>query len=147
MNFEEFKQEFISWIIKNIEPICSETGFSVCPYAKRARLQEKIQFIHAERGIYGEFLEFDSDKYDIGVVWLGDFVDGIESEIEELRRDFPDLLYYISTPNSGFFTKNFTNCVFIQKREEILQKRENLKKTKYYDNWPKWYYNEIVNGQ
>lgn len=146
MTFEEFKIKFINWLIDEIEPTNKETGFPVCPYAKRARLQERIQFIHIERGIYGEFLEFDPTRYDIGVAWLGEYVDGIEDELKDLRKHNKDLLYYISTPTSGFFAQNFANCVFIQKRDDIEEKRKYLKGTTYYNNWPEWYYNEIVNG-
>jgi hypothetical protein len=147
MTFEEFKVKFIDWLVKNIEPINKETGFPVCPYAKHTRLQEKIQFIHIERGIYGEFLQFDPDTYEIGIAWLDNYtVNGIEDELNDLRKHNQDLLYYVSTPTSGFFAQNFANCVFIQKRSEIEEKREFLKKTNYYGNWPDWYYNEIVNG-
>lgn len=137
MTFEEFKETFLDWTVKNIE----EPG--VCPYAKKARLQDKIQFIDCPRGIYGEFLEFDSDRYDIGIAWLGEYTSGIDQELDDLRASNPDLYYFLSTPNSGYFAKNFTNCVFIQKKDDILEKREYLKTTGYYNNWPKWYYDEI----
>ena len=63
-------------------------------YAKKARLQDKIQFIDCPRGIYGEFLEFDSDRYDIGIAWLGDYTSGIDQELDDLRASNPDLYYF-----------------------------------------------------
>jgi hypothetical protein len=147
VTFEEFKEKFITWLIENIEPVNKETGFPICPYAKQARLKEKIQFIHIQRGIYGEFLDFNPDIYEIGIAWLDEnTIYGIEDELADLRKYNKDLLYYLSTPTSGFFAQNFSNCVFIQKRKDIDEKRKYLKNTKYYDNWPEWYYNEIVNG-
>jgi hypothetical protein len=56
----------------------------------------------------------------------------------------PDLLYFTSTRSSGHFVKNFTDCVFIQLKDDILAKRQHLKSTDYYDNWPKNYYNKIM---
>jgi hypothetical protein len=146
MMFEEFKIKFIEWLINNIEPVSKETGFAICPYAKSTRLKEKIQFIHIEQGVCEEFLKFDSDTYEIGVAWLSENINGIEGKLTDLRNQNKHLLYYLSTPTSGFFAQNFTNCVFIQKRNDIEEKREHLKNTKYYSNWPEWYYNEIVNG-
>jgi len=136
MTFEEFKIKFIEWAISEVEP-------KICPFAKKARLQDKIQFIDCPRGIYGEFLEFNPNRYDIGIAWLGDFTAGIEDELADLRKHNPDLFYFLSTTDSGYFTKNFTNCVFIQKKDDILEKRDWLKTIGYYENWPDWYYNDI----
>ena len=137
MTFTEFKQKFLDWAVENIE----KKG--VCPYAKKARLENKIQFIDCPRGVYGEFLEFDDDNYDIGVAWLGEYTSGIEHELDDLRKQNPHLLYFLSTPDSGYFAKNFTNCVLIQNKQDILEKRDYLKTTDYYNDWPEWYYNEI----
>jgi hypothetical protein len=57
----------------------------------------------------------------------------------------PDLLYFTSTRDSGHFVKNFTDCVFIQLRGDIMKKRNYLKdNTTYYDNWPDAYYTLIT---
>lgn len=144
MTFEEFKIKFINWSTKDIESVNKESGYPICPYAKRARLQKKIQFIHIKQGILDEFLEFNPAEYEIGVAWLDNSaVHGIEPKLKKLRMYNQHLLYFLSTPDSGYFIKNFTNCVFIQKKKDILEKRAYLKTTEYYNNWPAWYYNEI----
>ena len=56
----------------------------------------------------------------------------------------PDLLYFTSTRESGHFVKNFTDCVFIQLKGDIMEKRKYLKNTKYYDSWPADYYKLIT---
>lgn len=145
MTYDEFKNKFLTWAIGNIEPTRAN-GFPICPFARKARLQDRIQFINAPRGIYGEFLEFDEENYDIGIAWLGEFTSGIEDELADLRKANPHLLYFLSTTESGYFVKNFTNCVFIQKKDDIKLKRQVLLETTYYDDWPKDYFEEIMNN-
>jgi hypothetical protein len=143
MNFDEFKSEFIKWIIDKIEPV-RLNGFSICPYAKQARLLKKIQFIDASDKIYNTFLSFDDSKYEVGIAWLGETVDNTNKLLEKLNIHNQKFFYFISTPKTGYFVKNFTNCIFIQKKEDILNKRKLLFKTDYYKNWPEDYFNKIV---
>lgn len=143
MNFDEFKSQFIKWIIDNIEPV-QLNGFSVCPYAKQARLLNKIQFIDASNHCYETFLDFDESKYEVGIAWLNENTNNIDVLLNCLRENNRDFFYFLSTPETGHFVKNFTNCVFIQKKEDILTKRTLLLKTNYYKNWPKDYFNKIV---
>lgn len=146
MTFEIFKTQFLEWVQDKIEPTRGN-GYPICPFARKARLQDRIQFINAPIGIYGEFLEFDEENYDIGIAWLGDFTSGIEDELADLRKANSHLLYFLSTPQSGHFVKNFTNCVLIQKKDDIELKRQVLLDTTYYDDWPEDYYKEIMNNE
>jgi hypothetical protein len=146
MTFETFKTQFLEWVQAKIEPTRGN-GYPICPFARKARLQDRIQFINAPRGIFGEFLEFDEENYDIGIAWLGEFTSGIEHELADLKKANPHLLYFLSTPQSGHFAKNFTNCVLIQKKDDIEIKRQVLLDTTYYDDWPEDYYKEIMNNE
>ena len=55
-----------------------------------------------------------------------------------------DLLYFTSTTTSGHFAKNFTDCVFIQLRDDLVEKRKYLHTTRYYESWPLDYYKLIT---
>ena len=57
-------------------------------------------------------------------MWLGDRDDmePVEKFCEDHMNDNPDLLLYTSTRGSGHFAKNFTDCVFVQLRKDILSK-------------------------
>lgn len=146
MNFEEFTSEFLRWTEEKIEAKKSD-DWPVCPYARRARLTNKIQFIDSREDL--DTLEsFDKEKYEIGISWLSDSYDlsTVDDHLKTLSKKYPDLLYFISTPESGYFEKNFTNCVFIQLKGDILEKREYLHTTSYYDSWPRDYYHEIINS-
>ena len=144
MNFETFQMKFLEWTEKSVESKKSD-GFSVCPYAKKARLENKIQFINAMSNTIDQLQSFDKEKFEIGIAWLGDNTDmqTVEYELEIMRQKNPDLLYFTSTPNSGYFVQNFTNCVFIQLQQDIMHRRQQLHTTKYYDSWPEYYYKLI----
>ena len=123
-------------------------GFPVCPFARKARLQDKIQFLDC-RSLQSHALEqFDRQQYEIGIAWLGDItadqVSDIETICEQLAEKNPDLLYFTSTRESGHFVKNFTDCVFIQLKSDILDKRDYLYKTNYYTSWPADYFKLIT---
>ena len=145
MTFEEFCNSFLKWTEEVIEAKKAD-GFPICPFARKARLQNKIQFIDTRSNL-NQLRLFDDQVYEIGIAWLGDDIDmdTVEQSIELYRQDNPDLLYFTSSTESGLFAKNFTNCIFIQKRDDIMEKREYLHTTKYYDNWPVWYYKLITN--
>jgi len=147
MNFSDFQQEFLNWSQNNIE-VKQDSGLPVCPFARKARLQQKIQFIDA-RDDLSQLNTFDKSTYEIGIAWLGDIdnIDPVEKFCTDSMDANPDLLYFTSTRDSGHFVKNFTDCVFIQLRGDIMKKRNYLKdNTTYYDNWPDAYY-KLITGE
>lgn len=146
MTLEEFTNKFLAWTEETIEAKKLD-GFPICPYAKRARLTNKIQFIDS-RDDTASFETFDKSRYEIGICYLGDDADIslIEPVLRELKEKNPDLLYFTSTPTSGHFAQNFTKCVFIQLTGDILEKRKQLHATDYYKSWPEAYYQSIISS-
>jgi len=144
MNFQEFQNKFLEWTENEIEAKKLD-GFPICPFARKARLQNKIQFIDARDNQSNTYETFDKDQYEIGIAWVdGCDMDQVESVIEQQMQKHNDLLYFTSTTTSGHFAKNFTNCVFIQLRDDLTEKRKYLHTTKYYDSWPIDYYKLIT---
>lgn len=145
MTFEEFKEAFIEWTINEIESK-KEDGFPVCPYARKARVDNKIQFIDASEEV-SNLRNFDQENFEIGIAWIGNTdynVDTAMSLCEFYSQLNPDLLYFKSIPGSGYFTSNVSYCIFIQLKNDILEKRGQLLETKYYDSWPEEYFQEIT---
>jgi hypothetical protein len=144
MTFDDFKKKFLAWSEEKIETK-KDDGFPVCPYARFARLNNKVQFLDA-RDSLDVLHDFDDSTYEIGIAWLGDDanVDLVDSALYTYKEAHPQLLYFTSTPTSGHFAKNFTKCVFIQLRGDILEKRSQLHNTKYYESWPDFYYKMIM---
>ena len=92
MTFEQFQEQFIDWTINFIEAK-RDSGFPICPFARKARLQGKIQFIDARDLSLEKFREFDDTKYEIGIAWIeGNDVDSIPDMLEVMHKENPELL-------------------------------------------------------
>lgn len=145
MTLDEFQTKFLQFAEKQVEPL-KDDGYPVCPYAKSARIKRALQFLDGRTDIT-VMDNFDYKTFQMGIVWLGDIDDitPIEKICEEYRKKNPHLLYFTSTRQSGHFVKNFTDCVFIQRADDLLEKRKHLHdNTTYYDSWPEEYYKLIM---
>lgn len=144
MNFDDFCAKFLEWTEKEIEAKKLD-GFPICPFARKARLQDKIQFLDCTVNVQN-LRDFDKEKYEIGIAWVDsdDQLVTAQEYAKFLEQMNPDLLYFTSTPHSGAFAQNFTNCIFVQLKQDILDKREYLLTTKYYDSWTPEYFKEIT---
>ena len=61
MTFELFQERFLKWTEETIEAK-QDNGFPICPFARKARLQNKIQFINALTDVSGSLESFDKQK-------------------------------------------------------------------------------------
>lgn len=145
MTFNEFTEEFNSWSIEKIEAKKID-GFPVCPYARKARMEEKVQYIDASDDI-SLIRTFDDKNFEIGIAWLGNDDSNLKAAVNTckfLAELNPNLMYFSSTPHSGYFEKNISYCIFIQLKDDLELKRGQLMQTTYYDSWPKEYFEEIT---
>jgi|TARA_R110002050_G_scaffold91533_7_gene192093 hypothetical protein len=144
--FEQFKKDFTDWMIDQLE-VNKEDGYPTCPYARTARVQDKLQFIDCSGSNPDAMLEFDPRVKMVGVCWFGDDVDLDTINLEQMKELNPDLMYLQSTKTSGHFVQNISNVILIQIRSELLRRRASLHKSSYYDSWPAEYYKEIMLDQ
>ena len=144
--FEQFKKDFTDWMIDQLE-VNKEDGYPTCPYARTARVQDKLQFIDCSGSNPDAMLEFDPRVKMVGVCWFGDNVDLDTINLEQMKELNPDLMYLQSTKTSGHFVQNISNVILIQIRSELLRRRASLHKSSYYDSWPAEYYKEIMLDQ
>ena len=162
-------EDILEWSEKYLEPKNEYLGnVPVCPYARMARLQNKYRIIECNN-----FTEFQ-DKIidgariakdpDIQIVLVG--CDDIGYEPEELDSVI-DILNRVMVPNDiylmgshpwddeedepvefleteGWQPENEFMMVLIQKFDELEKASDNLRKTGYYDKWPKDYYEGTV---
>ena len=148
-NFNQFKEKFLKWTEEFIE-LKQPNGFPICPYARQARLNNEIQFVDVRENIDRCISALNLKKYMIAICWLGDEPIYTQKYINQKVEDFntdprnKNLLFFLSNTESGAFVKNFTNCIFVQIKSDILTKREHLKTTNYYDTWPAEYYKYIT---
>jgi len=144
--FQQFKKDFTDWMIDQLE-VNKEDGYPTCPYARTARVQDKLQFIDCSGSNPDAMLEFDPRVKMVGVCWFGDDVDLDTINLEQMKELNSDLMYLQSTKTSGHFVQNISNVILIQIRSELLRRRASLHKSSYYDSWPAEYYKEIMLDQ
>lgn len=148
-SFNEFKDKFLSWSQHVIEETQSN-GYPICPYARKARLNQEIQFIDIRDNIDRCVSGLNLNKYMIAICWLGNEPIYTQKYIDQKLQEFnqnpahKNLIFFISNTESGAFAKNFTNCIFVQIKSDIISRRQYLKTTNYYDNWPVDYYKYIT---
>lgn len=147
MEFDKFVNDFITFTIEKIEPDKGD-GWPVCPYARKARVNGDIQFMDGrDLSETKNALEtFDKSRFKMAVCWVGDEcdVDKMQEIADEMSEMHPEHYYFLSTETSGYFVQNFTRVIIIQIKEDIEARREKLHKTNYYDSWPQWYYDDIM---
>ena len=69
--FNNFVTNFLDWtktVIEEKQP----NGWPICPYARKARLDNEIQFIDARENIERCHTQINLKKYMIAICWLGD---------------------------------------------------------------------------
>ena len=162
-------EDILEWSEKYLEPKNEYLGnVPVCPYARMARLQNKYRIIECNN--FAEFQDkiIDGARIakdpDIQIVLVG--CDDIGYEPEELDSVI-DILNRVMVPNDiylmgshpwddeedepvefleteGWQPENEFMMVLIQKFDELEKASDNLRKTGYYDKWPKDYYEGTV---
>ena len=114
--FNNFVTNFLDWtktVIEEVQP----NGWPICPYARKARLDNEIQFIDVRDNIERCHTQINLKKYMIAICWLGDepiyTQKYINQKLEEFNTDpaHKNLLFFLSNTESGAFAKNFTNCI------------------------------------
>ena len=142
------------WIDSVSETRNELNGFSICPCAKKAS---------EEHGIFWSYIEDHPEAFMLRylqilpVFDLVVFIDKTKTLtndellciMDNLQKVMPELIFLKDHPDypgyiNGVNTSNGVYPIILaQPRDKLLQARERLKKTKYYDNWSEEYKNEI----
>ena len=138
-------QKIEDWILDFLsKPNSAFDNLPPCPYAKKAWLDGNVEV--------KEFISFAEMRKDIDnwnkevIIYL--FQETMLPRCTELQvlaskfnDEFPDFLFLEETPElvedvAGVIVNQGDLCMMIvQKRKELEEAREELKKTGYYDNW------------
>ena len=138
-------QKIEDWILDFLsKPNVAFDNIPPCPYAKKAWLDGNVEV--------KEFISFAEMRKDIDnwnkevIIYL--FQETMLPRCTELQvlaskfnDEFPDFLFLEETPElvedvAGVIVNQGDLCMMIvQKRKELEEAREELKKTGYYDNW------------
>jgi len=142
------------WIDRVSETRNELNGFSICPFAKKSS---------EEHGIFWSYIEDHPEAFMLRylqilpVFDLVVFIDKTKTLtndellciMDNLQKVMPELIFLKDHPDypgyiNGVSTSNGVYPIILaQPRDKLLEARERLKKTKYYDNWSEEYKNEI----
>ena len=138
-------QDLKDWILGYLsKPNAVFNGLPPCPHAKKAWLDGNVQV--------KEFISFQDTRKDLRD-WEKDVIiylfqstmlttcDELEILAKSFNDQYPEFLFLEETPDlvedvGGVIVNQGELCMMIvQKRKEVEEAREELKKTGYYDNW------------
>jgi hypothetical protein len=159
MNQIEIVEELNKWMIDFVEaPNQNLGGFPPCPYAKQARINNKIgivfstphEFMNAVRESLNtlEIKEvvvicFDHEMIDPSSLktWVNDTNDFLMPMDYVILEDHPDDIEYVNGVKM-----NFGKCglLVIQKLSKINAASEQLRSKGYYHHWNKEALDEVV---
>lgn len=147
--------DILSWVKKLSQKHEELDGFSICPYAKTALETNKVFFSYisdeAEEFIQ-RYIESLDKKFSVLIFFnvRQNLTDEMLLEIiNNLNKILPDFVFLKDHPdNPGFIQGHNTGngkypTILVQPKKELLDARDSLKKTKYYDSWTEEYKKEI----
>lgn len=153
-DLEEVKKDLSDWIIDTLSadnPAFS--GMPACPFAKKALLGGRIevQLAYPETD-FNDAKELIASGKDV-VAYVYDPTIITPKELTDMamvyNKQYPDLVFLEDHPDEVEKVQDFIcnqgkyACVFAAPRNGVLQAREYLKTTKYYDNWDEDYKQEV----
>jgi hypothetical protein len=149
----EFETYMRDWILNDLSsPIAMLNGFSKCPYAKTAFLDNKVKFFD-DTDLDKVIKEWNDELIEVAVINLGDISSyEISLKTELLNRiympsDFIFLDDHVENEermNDIVFNNGKYNVLFLQRKSKLDLATKKLEKLGYYQNWTKEYYDEVV---
>ena len=133
-----------NWILEFLsKPNPAFDNLPPCPYAKKAWVEGNVEIKQFE-----SFSKLNDDLKNIStevvVYYFKNNVlptcNDLEKMAEEYNKKYPKLLFYDEHPDSieevgGVHLNSGVCALIVQDRQDLLDKREELKETGYYDNW------------
>ena len=138
------KSKYILRWIQEISKIRPELGnFSICPYASGANFSVQEQKLSQIT---------PNDDFDVIINIVEDDIDAnfLYETVDDYNQNYPDYKLIAdhgktNTYIQGLQTNNGKyNLVLCQSRNELIEAREKLAKTNYYDYWDKNYLKEVL---
>jgi hypothetical protein len=150
----ELEENLIQWIQRISEKKDELGGFSICPFAKKVLEEKQIHWSCIAYECKAYILRYieSLENFEIVIFYnlLKNLTDGdLIETISELQKKRPDLIFLKDHPsNPGFINGVNTGngeypIILVQPREKLIQAREKLQNTKYYDYWSEEYKKEI----
>jgi hypothetical protein len=156
--YDEIEKDILNWLIEFIEPthVFYNHKFSICPYAKSARLNGLVNINVYKDGGIKKFLlknfESESKKIEILVfppqLWYFGIIRFIKksNKFLILKDRYAQYGEAITTKSkyTGLLKNSPYFIVIINNLSDVLEGQILLSKTDYYKDWSKEHYYNVV---
>ena len=160
-NRDIIKQDIENWLLDFVEPVHNKTGYPICPYARKARLDEQVEIAVHTQGKLINFLEelvsknYPSNKITIVAAkprYL--YHPRLDLQLTQLNEKIiPQNLFIqggiAKHTRSKFRTLiqgSYYFCV-INKLYPVLKGADALSKTSYYSTWSAEHFAHVVENR
>ena len=156
LNYNEVNARLKDWLVNFVEvEHPSLGGWAPCPYARQARLNNKIFVViddptqisnHLDKLDHYEVVIVCFDAVEYPAEQISKFVLHINSLLEEqdaiVLEDHPDLVEHINGVPMNF---GYCGLLIMQRASKLKTASEQLKRAGYYDVWSEQELAEVVN--
>lgn len=159
MNKKELLIELNKWLSEFVEkPNAALDMWSVCPYARQARLKDKIEIILVEGNDFEKAInqaKIYLDSKDVVIMAfdhelvsyqnLQQLVENINKKFMQdnyvILEDHPDQPEFINGEKMNF---GYCGILLMQRLSELNDAADKLREKGYYNNWSKNDYDDVV---
>jgi hypothetical protein len=162
-NKEAFKQDIIHWMTEFVEkPQASLNGWPPCPYARKARLNNKVFYSYSSPDKFltdiCDYMGHYNDQYDVYVLGTDPSafaLDEFHVLKDRVRKTFQgqDIWALFDHPSEIEMNKGlcFNNgkylLAMIQRLSKLNQASDKLKSEGYYDDWDPQYLEKLFSSR
>jgi hypothetical protein len=149
------EEDLKSWIHRISENRPELGGMAVCPFAKKYKTQyvPGSEIGHLPYGYIVEYMNKNGHKEHEITVFINKLKNLSNEEcidlVNRLNEKFPNYIFLKDHPDDPGFINGINTgnqkypIILAQPKSSLIEAREALKKTKYYDYWTEEYKNEI----
>ena len=130
--------EFVRrWIMEDLSPVDPESGFALCPYAKKAWLDDRVKVVVCEEGLWDKVAEecVNFDSKNALTVCIDENPDRSYDELESACMAMNS---YFSVTKQDLWVLVFEGevaIIFIQRLSELDDASQRLEKVGYYKQY------------
>lgn len=156
MNLEQVKADIFEWIETFVEtPHPSLGDWSPCPYARKARLDNRINIQLGTDNIYQDLVDVDIENWDVVITVYNPnrfTAEDFDSQVQQANREIllpsnrialSDHPEEVENVNGVVMNQGAWALVFVQRLDELNSKARAIGKLGFYNSWPEEYLDDL----
>ena len=142
------KEMIRRWIMDDLSPIDPDSGFALCPYAKKAWMDDRVKVVVCDGDLW-ERVADECVNFDKNTALTVCIEENPDRSYDELEAACMAMNSYFSITKQDLWVLVFEGevaIIFIQKLSELDDASQKLEKVGYYENYePEDYIKLILN--